>query len=120
VVYACDEVSWTYDVYTVGLTSAALLDIASSDGRTEADHALEEIDADDDGWWDHWGVLLDVVGTEDEQVADPQATTVFACDEEESMSWSVTVYDASGEYADCLTWGLDTRDFEDEGCTPWL
>lgn len=123
----CDEVGWWYDVYCVGLTGSAELYIRETnadDSWYEYGHAFPPTepfssapDADtrvrDDagGCWDD--PYLDLGHVESPTDVVLSSTTLFDCttERENTLTWSVVLYDTTGAEADCGSWGLDPTSF---------
>lgn len=115
----CDETDgvWFYDVYTVGLTSGADLDITQtgSENGWDESHPVETFDNGED--WDNLYLELTDVATTDEVI--DGSTTLYDCGDEDraaSLTWAITLYDADGVDAGCWAFG---HDVSSTGCTEY-
>lgn len=129
--YNCDNDGWWYDVYAVGLLGSAELYIyqtGSNDPWWEFGHEFDATqpfsgapDSDTRGFWDDvdgcWdNPYLELAHVESYTDVVAGSTTLYDCttERENTLTWSVVVYDTVGAAADCGSWGDDpTGTYED-------
>lgn len=136
--WTCTETAYTYQIYTEGWTGGGLLDVVqngdtvSSTPWSEA-HPLASIEFDDNGYWDHLSLTLEILqeptcdredfGAEDAcwTMQEDGVNTLWLCDAatQAQLTWAATVYNFEDPSltADCVTWGYDTTAYP--GCTPF-
>ncbi len=108
----CDSSDRWADVYTVGWSGGA--DLELTDGDRAESHPMGSYDYDSDGWWDNLYAQLAIVESPDDVV--DGAKTAFACSVD--LSWRITVYDTEDGEADCAVGGKDPGSFSSD-CTVW-
>jgi hypothetical protein len=106
--WGCEGSSWWYDVYTVGLTGSATIDVRLDDATAEK-HPLAERASDPYGHWDEWYVELAVVP----KTYSPGRKTGFACADEKDLTFKVSVTDTDGSPLPCNAYGADPSLFSE-------
>ena len=101
--WGCEGLAWWYDVYTIGLTGSATVDV--HDGKRSEQHPLVEKASDPYGYWDEWYAEIAVVPPEQEY--EPGVSTWFGCDDEKTLTFKVAVTDTDGGALPCEAYGAD-------------
>jgi hypothetical protein len=103
--WGCESSTWWYDVYTIGLTGSATVD--AHDGTVTERHPLAERASDPYGYWDQWYSEIAVVDGEYE----PGVSTRFGCEDENNLTFKVTVTDTDGGTLPCRAYGAEPAVF---------
>jgi hypothetical protein len=132
----CTSHQFDFEFNTVGLTGGGQLQISGA--GWEEDHYVASADFDPNGWWDQLLLTLphvdpdtdgDGLGNtygndgymyQENTTAGSSGNTLYNCwhDNNDRLTFQVTVFDEDNEMADCAVWGADPTDFED-GCETW-
>ncbi|MCB9759583.1 MAG: hypothetical protein H6739_07055 [Alphaproteobacteria bacterium] len=122
----CDSTGYWYDVYATGWQYGAELYIYQTGSsspwfefghefpQTEPWSTASDVDQasgdtrgyySDYGYWDNPYMELVTVDAPPDVVMG--STTLFNCDDAETLTWSVVVYGENGASPDCASWGDD-------------
>jgi hypothetical protein len=106
---------WWFDVYTVGLTGSATVDIQeAAKAPLFESHPLDERASDPYGYWNEWHVELAIVPRSEPYA--PGESSRFACADEPNLTFKVTVTGTDGLDLGCRAYGADPAAFEE--CAP--
>jgi hypothetical protein len=117
VLVTCDEVSWTYDVWTLGWGEEVTVDFVGRNPdhsvAIREHHSLPEVDYDDTT--SHHQLELDQAYAYDEYVSGE--TTRLACPDKTFVTYGFAAWSYAGDMT-CVAWGIDPAgDFPQ--CEDW-
>lgn len=127
--FNCDEVDWWFDVMIEGWMGEVFLHIADTETgeRQELEHRFPDTQPfsssdyyedtrgfyDPNGFWDNPYIQLEILPSEADVVLGE--STAFSCDQADSLSFKADIFDTSGAWVECVTWGRPDADFS-AGC----
>jgi hypothetical protein len=114
----CDEVGWTYDVYTLGWGDVVSVDLVGREYGVivvrEKLHHLPEVEYGD-GWARH-RLELDQAGPY--EAYEPSVSTAVPCEAKTFVTYGFGAWRYDGELEECVAWGMDPEgEFPD--CANW-
>lgn len=110
----CTDDVWTASLRTTGWASGATLAMVDTDAEVSEAHAFaaKPTHWDPDGAWEERTLALTTADP-----AQPGVSTQWACDAEPTLSFQISLLDASGTILDCRIWGAAPEALEEQGCS---